>query len=140
MNRVNYKFQHNFEQFQNKISTGVLLAIDLIHGMTKVDPKARPTIDGVLMHPFFWNEKECLNFITDVAKYLEKNEEKSNFLQDKLEIDADTIIGTTWTTHIDECLLKELSGWRKYRNSMIDLIRAIRNKVKLNTFNHKTFS
>lgn len=129
MNRVSYKFQHNFTQMQNSISTSLLLALDLIENMTKIAPELRPTIEKVIAHPYFWNEKDCLNFICKVARYLENPEEKSKLLREKLEIGAVNIIGSSWTTHIDNCILQDLSTWRKYKNTMFDLIRAIRNKV-----------
>ena len=47
------------------------VAHDLIASMLNHEPKKRPTMEEVLQHPFFWDDKTKLDFYVDVRKYME---------------------------------------------------------------------
>ena len=47
------------------------LAVDLISSLVSRDPRARPTAEEALEHPFFWTDEEALNFLCDISDKLE---------------------------------------------------------------------
>ena len=49
------------------------LFYDLVKKMLNGDPEARPSLDKVIIHPYFWNDEEKLTFICDLSDFLEAN-------------------------------------------------------------------
>jgi len=41
--------------------------------MINGEPEARPSLEKVITHPYFWNDGEKLTFICDLSDFLEAN-------------------------------------------------------------------
>lgn len=117
-----------------------VLARDLIKRMISYDPLRRYVIlyiylrsstSKALVHPFFWTAMKQLNFIQDVSDRLE-NEIKdppSNLLT-KIETNASKVIGKNeWVAKLDDIFVATLGKYRRYDDSVQDLMRVIRNKA-----------
>jgi len=110
-------------------------AWDLVVSMLSRNPKARPTASQICNHPFFWNSTNRLAFLCDFSDRLESDSEsKSNYAEgdfDRLLVErqASDIVGLSWTSKIDACLLNNVQKFRSYDASLVrDCLRLIRNK------------
>lgn len=102
---------------------------NLIKKMISFDKKERPTILQVLSHPFFWNNKKRLDFLCELSNRLERELFPSKLLASFEKIGPRAVPSNDWFFQIDPELLIELQSHRGYRrNSILDLLRAIRNK------------
>ena len=63
----------------------------------------RPSSDEVLNHCFFWKESKQLNFFLDVSDRIEKEISSSPLVQ-RLESNADIVVGKDWRRQISEGL------------------------------------
>ena len=119
----------------------------MITRMLKLQPECRPSVEKLLHHPFFWEDKRCLNFILDIRKNFDildpkfvrkiKGGMKHQFvLQEttivrrlKVTLDSDKlVIHNNWKEKLDAVLADEFNkGYDK--ESVSDLLRAMRNKV-----------
>ncbi|CAO1417131.1 unnamed protein product [Diamesa tonsa] len=103
----------------------------------------QPTAKEILKHPYFWNAQETLNFILEVYKRIESNE-NDELWQTVMKGSHDVIgVEGDWQLRIEEEVLQELAAIRKtqmLRSSnenltenkkvnIIHLIRTIRNLV-----------
>lgn len=106
----------------------------------------QPTAKEILKHPYFWNAQETLNFILEVYKRIESNENEDVW---KIVMKGShDVIGTEgdWQLRIEEEVLLELAAIKKTKMSkssnenltenkknqkanIIHLIRTIRNLV-----------
>ena len=64
----------------------------------------RPSSDEALNHCFYWKESKQLNFFLDVSDRIEKEISSSPLVQ-RLECNADIVVGKDWRRHITEELL-----------------------------------
>jgi serine/threonine-protein kinase/endoribonuclease IRE1 len=110
-------------------------AWDLVSSMLNRNPKARPTASQICNHPFFWSASKRLTFVCDFSDRLEsESESKATFGEghfDRLLVErhASNIIGLSWTSRIDACLLNHVQKFRSYDTSLVrDCLRLIRNK------------
>lgn len=106
----------------------------------------QPTAKEILKHPYFWNAQETLNFILEVYKRIESNDDDELWQivmkgsQDVIGIEGD------WKIRIEEEVLLELAAIRKtqmnskenltennknQKANIIHLIRTIRNLVMI---------
>ncbi|CAO3682001.1 unnamed protein product [Rhizopus microsporus] len=105
-------------------------AKDLVERMISTDPKARPTADAILSHPFFWTTSKRLSFLQDASDRFEVEErDPPSPLLLELESGADKVIGGDWYRRIDRVVANDLGKFRKYDGKRVrDLLRALRNK------------
>ncbi|KAI9598253.1 kinase-like domain-containing protein [Syncephalis fuscata] len=106
-------------------------ARDLISAMIQYEPKHRPTIAQVLLHPFFWSADKRLAFLQDASDRFEAEprDVAASPLLSKLESNSISIIGLDWSKRLDKSMIGHLGKFRKYdTRSVRDLLRAIRNK------------
>uniref|UniRef100_A0A8C5R512 Serine/threonine-protein kinase/endoribonuclease IRE1 n=1 Tax=Leptobrachium leishanense TaxID=445787 RepID=A0A8C5R512_9ANUR len=105
-----------------------LIAHQLIEQMINKDPPRRPSAQGVLKHPFFWNLEKQLQFFQDVSDRIEK-EALDGPLVKQLEKGGREVVKLDWREHITVPLQTDLRKFRSYKGrSVRDLLRALRNK------------
>ncbi|KAK0395431.1 hypothetical protein QR680_001278 [Steinernema hermaphroditum] len=104
------------------------IAINLIESMIRRNPKRRPTINAVGVHPFFWNDSKRLQMLLDVSDCIEKMSEE-RFIMRRLERGAHDVVSENWGNEICPLLQTDLRNHRSYNSSsVVHLIRALRNK------------
>lgn len=105
----------------------------LISKMIAADPRDRPTAPDVLCHPYFWDHAQRLAFLQDASdrfEIMDKDAPPPALIA--LESCAPSVIGSDWHRRMDKIFLDDLGKFRKYeRGSVQDLLRALRNKVRL---------
>eukprot|EP00045_Choanoeca_perplexa_P011726 m.125461 g.125461 ORF g.125461 m.125461 type:complete len:825 (-) comp15741_c0_seq2:311-2785(-) len=102
---------------------------DLIVRLLQHNPAKRLPISQALNHPWFWTGKKTLDFLLHVSDRLEK-EAKTHRYVTALEAGSARLFGNDWRSPLSNQLLSDLQRFRKYDwTSVIDLLRAIRNKV-----------
>lgn len=93
----------------------------------------RPDTTSCLLHPFFWDSSRRLNFLQDASDRFEimcRDPKDPNLLT--LEEGAQAIVGNDWHSRLDRIFIENLGKFRKYDGrSVQDLLRALRNKVRL---------
>jgi len=106
----------------------------LIAAMIDDDPRNRPVMDAVLKHPMFWDSQTILSFIVTASNHIKqekmdsiKFKRHSNLLS-LLEKRADDITKGDWKVNIFDELRKDLEKRKYDGSSVMDLLRAIRNK------------
>ncbi|KAM8945730.1 serine/threonine-protein kinase/endoribonuclease IRE1 [Pelodytes ibericus] len=105
-----------------------LVAHQLIEQMIDKDPPRRPSAEGVLKHPFFWNLEKQLQFFQDVSDRIEK-EALDGPIVKQLEKGGRFIVKMDWREHMTVPLQTDLRKFRSYKGrSVRDLLRALRNK------------
>lgn len=108
-----------------------ILAVELITDMIKKESSKRPICDSVLKHPMFWRDDKILTFLQDVSDRVEKLDMFTDPLR-ILERNARFIIREDWSKHLDAGITDDLMKYRGYHCSSVrDLLRALRNKVRL---------
>ena len=88
-----------------------------------------------MIHPFFWSAEKRLNFLVDVSDHFEwePRDPPSHDLQ-ILEATGPEVLGTDFLRRLDKAFIDTLGKQRKYTGSkMLDLLRALRNKVRIST-------
>ena len=145
------KGEYNLDELQ-LLGDYAFEADDLIRSMLSLDPRQRydfnpvifspssscidncrrPDATGVLMHPFFWNSTERLNFLCDVSDHFEfePRDPPSEALL-CLESVARRVMGPDmdFLRHLPKDFKDNLGKQRKYNGcKMLDLLRALRNK------------
>lgn len=110
---------------------------DLLEWMMQKEPKKRPCIQKVLLHPLFWGKQKCLEFICFIAR---KNNDKSdpNCQDIRQDIETDyqkfhqSIYSEEfeWKSVIDKRLLERKGRGKKlYQGNVIfSLVELIRDK------------
>lgn len=91
----------------------------------------RPDTTSCLIHPFFWDQGQRLNFLQDSSDRFESmcREPRDPHLV-TLETGAVGVVGNDWHSRLDKVLIDNLGKYRKYDGkSVLDLMRALRNKV-----------
>jgi Ribonuclease 2-5A len=91
----------------------------------------------VLKHPFFWDFKERIDFISDFSDFIETNFQlKKNFENYK-----ELVFKGGWNEYLDNVILENVNKKRTYDfNSLSDLIRFIRNHYRhLQELQNKSF-
>ena len=112
-------------------------AHDLINHMLHRQASHRPDIETCLLHPFFWYSARRLGFLRDASdKFEVMCKDPMDRVLIRLERDAINIVGTDWHQTLDQSLgqilIKNLRHSRKYDGTSVrDLLRALRNKVRL---------
>ena len=88
----------------------------------------RPTAFECVSHPFFWSDDRKLSFLQDISDRMEPLA-VDDPIRRASEKQARAVVGSNWSTHLDERLLDNLGKYRKYDFASIrDLLRCIRNK------------
>lgn len=109
-----------------------ILAVELITDMINRDSSKRPSADAILKHPMFWREEKILSFLQDVSDRIEKLDIYTDPLR-SLERNAHLVVRDDWSLHLDEGITDDLRKYRGYHGvSVRDLLRALRNKVRMN--------
>jgi serine/threonine-protein kinase/endoribonuclease IRE1 len=87
------------------------------------------TIEQVLKHSLFWEEKKKLNLISDASAYLcSQTSEDAIQMNQHFESKKNEIFEKEWNLKIDVEIISNVTKFRKYDFSkLIDLIRFIRN-------------
>lgn len=98
-----------------------------------LDKCIRPSTSKALVHPFFWTAMKQLNFILDVSDRLENEiKDPPSILITKIETNASKVIGKNeWAAKLDQVFIATLGKYRKYNDSIQDLMRVIRNKASI---------
>lgn len=141
------KLEENLQELINHGNNEQILQMNLLIRMLTIKQEFRPCAQKVLLHPLFWGEKKCLEFILNIRKKFDildpkfaskiKNQHQT-VLQDtpivqKLKVALDlnkSVFHNDWKAKLDLSLAEEFkAGYDK--ESMSDLLRAIRNKVLL---------
>ena len=113
--------------------------------LLNVSNNYQPTTKEILKYPYFWNAQETLNFILEVYKRIESNE--NDELWKIVMKGSHDVIGTegNWQIRIEEEVLIELAAIKKtqmlksqsseintnQKANIIHLIRTIRNLVRI---------
>lgn len=103
----------------------------LVEQMISREAEKRPDSTEILKHPFFWDAAKRLNFLQDLSDRLEIDD---GTLTAKLEKRRRLVCESqpNWHKSIDPVILGDLLSFRHYSgHSLRDLLRAIRNKVKI---------
>ncbi|KAF8208429.1 ribonuclease 2-5A-domain-containing protein [Mycena galopus ATCC 62051] len=90
----------------------------------------RPDTTTCLLHPFFWDSRERLNFLHDGSDRFEimSRRPKDPYLL-ALEKGSLGVVGNDWLSRLDPVFLENLGKFRKFDGrSVQDLLRALRNK------------
>ena len=147
---MNYKdLEENLEEKRQELNdqgkNEQLLQMDLLMRMLKSEPELRPSAKKVLSHPLFWDDKRCLEFILAMRKKFDvldpkfkrkiKDEHQKvldatpTVLNLKVALDSDkSVVNNDLITKLDAILKEEFNrGYDK--ESVSDLLRAMRNKV-----------
>lgn len=105
-------------------------AMDLITTMLEKDPAKRPTIEEVMDHPFWWNERQKLQFLIELSDRMENEDrQEDKTLIRSFESVAPKATGGNWGARLDPLLVTNLGQYRKYTfTSLRDLLRVVRNK------------
>lgn len=112
-------------------------AKDLISRMIAHNPADRPDAFTVMHHPYFWSADMRLKFMEGCSDHFESEErgKESDYMRhllSKLEHNAMEILGKDWCKVVDRVLVDNLGKYRRYDGTSVrDLLRALRNKVKL---------
>lgn len=105
-----------------------ILAKSLIKDMIRKDSSKRPSAADILNHPYFWGEKNTLDFLQDVSDLVigsYPNADTESCFQKSEEL----LFGDNWIDCLDD-IPRDFVKTQKYRgNSMKDLIRLLRNMV-----------
>ncbi|XP_053410458.1 serine/threonine-protein kinase/endoribonuclease IRE2 isoform X2 [Nycticebus coucang] len=105
-----------------------VIARDLVEAMLSPRPQARPSVQQMLAHPFFWSRAKQLQFFQDVSDWLEKESEQAPLVR-ALEAGGYAVVQNNWHKHISVPLQTELRRFRSYKGTSVrDLLRAMRNK------------
>lgn len=93
----------------------------------------RPDTTTCLIHPFFWTPARRLNFLQDASDRFEVMcREPREIALVTLERGAFDVVGNDWHNRLDKVFVENLGKFRKYDGrSVQDLLRALRNKVRL---------
>ncbi|KAI3653401.1 hypothetical protein MP228_001348 [Amoeboaphelidium protococcarum] len=105
-------------------------AADLVQNMIRFHPDDRPSMDTVLMHPFFWPLSKRLQFLSDLSDRLDvEDKASSTMIADFNSLGQEVFSPSGWHNKVDRRLFANLGKYRKYDNdSLTDLLRAMRNK------------
>uniref|UniRef100_A0A093V6J6 non-specific serine/threonine protein kinase n=1 Tax=Talaromyces marneffei PM1 TaxID=1077442 RepID=A0A093V6J6_TALMA len=125
------KGNYNLEELE-RLGDYAFEADDLIRSMLSLNPRSRPDATTVLMHPFFWNAADRLNFLCDVSDHFEfEPRDPPSLALQYLESVARNVMGPDmdFLKLLPKEFKDSLGKQRKYTGSrMLDLLRALRNK------------
>ena len=140
------KIYKKLELLYTKLKTSdEALCATLMTDLLNVSNNYQPTTKEILKYPYFWNAQETLNFILEVYKRIESNE--NDELWKIVMKGSHDVIGTegNWQIRIEEEVLIELAAIKKtqmlksqsseintnQKANIIHLIRTIRNLVRI---------
>ena len=111
-------------------------AMDLIEQMLERDPKDRIDVHEIPMHPYFWSETKCLEFVQATCSTIEPEVQNKGALFQKLEEGSAAVFQNDWTVYLtDEVRTSLFKGKMPMKDneptktSLFFLLKAIRNKV-----------
>lgn len=108
-----------------------ILAGELISDMIHRDPQSRPPAKCIGNHPIFWTDQKILAFLQDVSDRVEKLQFNVEPLK-SLEKNGNIVVLDDWNIHLDPTITEDLRKFRGYMGASVrDLLRALRNKVRL---------
>lgn len=121
------KFLGTIQSYQAKNkSSDVVLCLDIASKMTCYMKNKRASTELILKHPFFWSTEKLLNYIIEVAVRIE---EKDKTFFTKLESKRKHVVGNDWKKGLED-IYEDISNKREYNgSSVIDLVKAIRNRI-----------
>lgn len=99
---------------------------NIIEMMVHKNPSERPTTKQILEHPFFWSNEKILQFIKNANEFLQGNK-KSKIFQHFTR--GNSILNGNWKGEIHDKIAEKCTGYNEF--SAADLIRAIRNRVRI---------
>ncbi|PRP86490.1 hypothetical protein PROFUN_05272 [Planoprotostelium fungivorum] len=102
----------------------------LVKWMIQYDPIDRPTVEEVMMHPYFWSDTKRLTFFKDASDRFEVEKPTSPMVLE-LENYKEAVMQSNWKAAVDPLFLENLGEkYRKYTTDAIRcLLRVIRNKI-----------
>ncbi|CRK97427.1 CLUMA_CG010816, isoform A [Clunio marinus] len=117
------------QSFENSNKTWKnVLCIDMIKRMMKPNENARPNINEIKSHPYFWEVDKIAKMIINVSKMFEDNNGSNQDFKMKLERTKKQVIGGNWKSKIDNEILEEICKHRMYDGQKLyQLVQAIRN-------------
>lgn len=121
---------------KNKCNLDKLIHFPLIQHlltqMLQTNPMLRPTSQQIQQHPFFWENKQKLDFLLELSDRLENEQILTSSLLLDLESKALSIFSpkaSQWDVLLPSELVQNSEKYRKYDvTSLRDLLRLIRNK------------
>ena len=151
---IKLKLKEKQEMINDQGNNKKILQMEMVTTLLNIKPEARPSVEKVLHHAFFWEDKRCLEFILDIRKkfdvldtrFVKKIKDGMEYQkvlkemliarQLKVTLDSDKLVGHNgWKAKLDESLAEEFTG--DYDKECVsDLLKAMRNKVNipLNSF------
>ena len=148
------KLKEKQEMINDQGKNERILQMEMLTRLLNLQPECRPSVEKLLHHPFFWEDKRCLDFILeirknfdvldpkfvhkikDVMKYQNVLQETTIVRQLKVTLDSNKlVVYNNWKGKLDAVLADEFTGDYD-KESVSDLLRAMRNKViiPLNSF------
>lgn len=104
-------------------------ALHVVRHLLDPQPDARMPLARVLAHPLFWDAHKRLGLLLDVSDLLEALE---GDLAESARFEAVCAgvlpAGARWQAALPAPLVADLGRYRRYTNSVKDLLRVVRNK------------
>jgi serine/threonine-protein kinase/endoribonuclease IRE1 len=106
------------------------VALQLVAACIAPDSSARPEMAEIVRHPLFWDKHRRLLFLLDVSDLLEALEGNAEATLDFERHLHKHVLGWEgrWQKMISQRLLGDMGKYRRYQNTVKDLLRLIRNK------------
>ncbi|KCZ79278.1 hypothetical protein H312_03336 [Anncaliia algerae PRA339] len=86
------------------------------------------SLNQLMVHPFFWSPEKRFLFLASLSDVLEKKNNVSFKLFNRLERNKHHIFTNDWIGYLDKEISDDLFSYREYTNTVQGLLRAIRNK------------
>ncbi|KAH3770106.1 hypothetical protein DPMN_171386 [Dreissena polymorpha] len=106
-------------------------AADLLATMLSINKIERPSINNTLDHPCFWGEEKKFRFInivgSDVVYELKHGLDKRESMIDILCNVKNTTKFCKWMEVIEPHLLRDMTVYRQYKNTLLDLVLFVHN-------------
>jgi serine/threonine protein kinase len=113
-----------FKEFQIDANP---LGLKLIETMLTENPTKRPTIEAIMMHPFFWDDRRCIEFLVDLIAIIKKNE---NLIKSINEL-YNSISTCDWIKEVKDFCEKQQRFAAFDGNSIIDLLYFLRYEERI---------
>lgn len=126
--------RNNLKDLANLNTNDSVLANHLIQNTTQQNASDRLTAAQVKLHPIFWDAEKTLGFFVDVSNRLEKRDYIANSLKSQLEKHSAQTCRNDFMQILEPIIRDNLTATRRqtyYGNSVEQLLRALRNKVKI---------
>lgn len=116
----------------------VPLAMQLIQSMLQQNPDKRPNDKNVLNHPFFWDNKKRIEFLSFASEYINSKDFQGNdVFNDRNTFKTDY---SEWKKILPLEVLKAMKKGGNFPDNVIGLLRALRNRVSMGIFTDRVWN